>query len=81
MITLDQVNTALLKIAIDSTATLFKWLHDDTERFSNSFYSALRADFQAWQTAYAAGQLEITGANGVSQPLTGIDSVPIPPAR
>lgn len=79
--TLTQTQTALLKAALDAQGPLFSWMAGDTEHISNAAYADIRADFQAWQTAYAANDLYIIMPNGVTQPLSGIDQVPIPPAR
>ena len=78
--TLNQTDTALLKTALDAENSFFNWLKNDTTDISNTEYSNIKAKFESWQEAYAENDLYITiGSN--TQQLSGIDSVPIPPAR
>ena len=79
--TLNQTQTALLKTALDAQGSLFAWMHADTTNISNTEYANIRTDFQNWQTAYAANDLYITLPGGGTQQLSGIDQLPIPPAR
>jgi hypothetical protein len=77
---LNHEKTALLKTALDAENSFFGWLKFDTALISNELYADIKADFEAWQEAYAENDLYITiGSN--TQQLSGIDSVPIPPAR
>jgi hypothetical protein len=77
---LNSTDTARLKTAIDCKVPFFTWLKNDVASISNTRYNEIRADFQAWSDAYVEGDLQITTANG-PEVLTGIDQVPIPPAR
>lgn len=79
--TLTQNETALLKTAVDAEASLFAWMHGDTTNISNTEYANIRAGFQNWQAAYAENNLYITLPGGGTQQLSGIDQLPIPPAR
>ncbi len=77
---LNQEQTARLKTALDAENSFFTWLKLDTVNISNTEYSNIKADFQAWQDAYAVNNLYVTVGSG-TQILSGIDSVPIPPNR
>lgn len=78
--TLNQQQTSQLKTALDAQTSYFHAQKNDT-RISNEQYDAWRQDFIDWQEAYAGEGLIITTPNGNTQPLSGIDQVPIPPAR
>jgi len=75
---LTQEQTARLKTAIEAQTPFFTWLKHDIVNISNDVYAGIRADFQAWQVAYANNELI---PYGQTTPLSGIDSVPVPPAR
>ena len=75
-LTLEQ--TARLKTALDAETSFFSWLKHDTTNISNTEYANIKADFEAWQVAYANNELI---PYGQTNPLSGIYSVPIPPAR
>lgn len=77
---LNQEQTARLKTALDAENSFFGWLKLDTTNISNTEYANIKADFEAWQDAYEENDLFVTVGSG-TQILSGIDSVPIPPAR
>lgn len=78
---LNQTETALLKTAMDSQASLFSWMKNDTSTFSNESYAAIKSKFTDWQAAYENGDLYITLPNNNTQQVAGIDQIPIPPSR
>lgn len=78
--TLNQQQTSQLKTALDAQGSYFHAQQHDA-RISNAQYAAWRQDFIDWQEAYASEGLIITMPNGNTQPLSGIDQVPVPPSR
>lgn len=75
---LDQQDSALLKTALDAQTPFFYWMNHDTTAIDNTQYAAIKAKFEAWAVAYAENDLYVYGQTNA---LSGIDSVPIPPAR
>lgn len=80
-VVLNQTDTALLKTALDSEASFFSWMKNDTETFPNASYDAIRTKFSNWRVAYANGELYIIMPNNNTQQVSGIDEIPIPPSR
>lgn len=78
--TLNLLDTALLKCALESENPFFQWLKNETIIISGTHYSDIKGKFEAWADAYDNNDLFITTGSGTQQ-LEGIDSVPIPPAR
>lgn len=78
--TLNLLDTALLKTALDAENSFFYYLKNDTTTVSNEHYTDIRNKFIAWAEAYANDDLYITTGNGTTK-LEGIDSITPPPAR
>ena len=74
--TLNQLDSSLLKTALDAENSFLYWMKHDTSTIDNTQYSAIQAKFSAWQDAYEENDLYITTGSGTQQ-VEGIDRVPV----
>ena len=73
---LIQLDSSLLKTALDAENSFLYWMKHDTTTIDNTQYSAIQAKFSAWQDAYEEDDLYITTGSGTQQ-VEGIDRVPV----
>lgn len=73
---LIQLDSSLLKTALDAENSFLYWMKHDTSTIDNTQYSAIQAKFSAWQDAYEKNDLYITTGSGTQQ-VEGIDRVPV----
>lgn len=73
---LIQLDSSLLKTALDAENSFLYWMKHDTSTIDNTQYSAIQAKFSAWQDAYEENDLYITTGSGTQQ-VEGIDRVPV----
>jgi hypothetical protein len=73
---LIQLDSSLLKTALDAENSFLYWMKHDTTTIDNTQYSAIQAKFSAWQDAYEENDLYITTGSGTQQ-VEGIDRVPV----
>lgn len=73
---LIQLDSSLLKTALDAENSFLYWMKHDTSTIDNTQYSAIQAKFSAWQDAYEEDDLYITTGSGTQQ-VEGIDRVPV----
>lgn len=75
--TLTQLETAILRTALDAENSYFYAMKHD-ERITDTVYNMWRDDFILWEDEYTNGTLYL---HGQSEPLSGIGQFPVPPSR
>ena len=71
---LIQLDSSLLKTALDAENSFLYWMKHDTSTIDNTQYSAIQAKFSAWQDAYEEDDLYITtGSTLTHKPITTMD--------
>lgn len=79
--TLDKIQTAMLKAAMGCEANFFYWLEHDIPNISNNEYANIKSAFESWKDAYENEGLYGTKPDNTTFAFSGITQFPIPPSR